>query len=231
MAGVPLLLLRLEGPLQSWGTRARWGVRDTGREPSKSGVLGILGCALGYPRGDARLATELDASLHLGVREDRPGKPLQDFHTIKGYPLAANGANRESEGEQTEYHILSPKDYLQDASFLAVISGDDKLLVRCHAALMNPAWPYYLGRRCCVPSRPLLIDLNEKFASIRKALENIPWDPGRKYRKIPAELRCVEETERGEYRRQDRPPRDPARLFGFRQVTEYYVPNPAAKEA
>ena len=41
------LFLRLEGPLQSWGERGHWAVRDTAPEPTKSGVVGLLGCALG----------------------------------------------------------------------------------------------------------------------------------------------------------------------------------------
>ncbi len=45
-----VLLLRLAGPLQSWGTQSRFRVRDTGREPSKSGVIGLLCTALGRPR-------------------------------------------------------------------------------------------------------------------------------------------------------------------------------------
>ena len=56
------LLLRLEGPLQSWGTSSRFPQRDTGFEPSKSGVIGLLCAALGkprarspIPRGDGRL--------------------------------------------------------------------------------------------------------------------------------------------------------------------------------
>ena len=43
--GNPILLLRLEAPLQSWGTRSRWDVRDTATEPTKSGIIGLLGCA------------------------------------------------------------------------------------------------------------------------------------------------------------------------------------------
>ena len=35
--GMMSVLLRLEGPLQSWGTRSRFNHRDTEREPSKSG--------------------------------------------------------------------------------------------------------------------------------------------------------------------------------------------------
>jgi len=42
------VFVRLEGPLQSWGTRARWGERDTELEPTKSGVIGLVACALGW---------------------------------------------------------------------------------------------------------------------------------------------------------------------------------------
>ena len=41
------LLLRLAGPMQSWGTASKFRERDTGREPSKSGVVGLLAAALG----------------------------------------------------------------------------------------------------------------------------------------------------------------------------------------
>ena len=36
------LLLRLAGPMQSWGTDSKFDVRRTGREPSKSGVIGLV---------------------------------------------------------------------------------------------------------------------------------------------------------------------------------------------
>ena len=45
-----VLLMRLAGPMQSWGTQSRFGHRDTGTEPSKSGVIGLLCAALGWPR-------------------------------------------------------------------------------------------------------------------------------------------------------------------------------------
>ena len=48
------LFLRLEGPLQSWGERGRWSVRDTALEPTKSGVIGLIACALGY-RDDTQI--------------------------------------------------------------------------------------------------------------------------------------------------------------------------------
>ena len=44
---MPTLLLRLVGPMQAWGTSSRFDERDTGKEPSKSGVIGLLAAALG----------------------------------------------------------------------------------------------------------------------------------------------------------------------------------------
>lgn len=54
-----ILILRLDGTLQRWGERARWDFRDTNPIPTKSGVIGMLGCAFGYKRGDKRIL-ELD---------------------------------------------------------------------------------------------------------------------------------------------------------------------------
>ncbi|MFJ7278960.1 type I-E CRISPR-associated protein Cas5/CasD [Kitasatospora sp. NPDC098663] len=80
-----VLLIRLAGPLQSWGTSGL-AHRDTHSRPTKSGVIGLCAAALGVPRGEplGRLAEVL-----FGVRADRPGTPLRDYHTVGGgrYPL------------------------------------------------------------------------------------------------------------------------------------------------
>lgn len=47
---MPTLLLRLVGPMQSWGTTSRFDQRDTGKDPSKSGVIGLLAAAMGIDR-------------------------------------------------------------------------------------------------------------------------------------------------------------------------------------
>src|SRR5947209_8100666 len=93
--GEPILLLRLEGPLQSWGSRARWDIRDTQRAPTKSGIVGLLGCALGLPQRDPRLE-ELDAGLRYGVRIEAPGHVLEDYHTVTGFLPTAGGGWRHS---------------------------------------------------------------------------------------------------------------------------------------
>ncbi len=74
-----VLFLRLEGPLQSWGVGSNWVVRETASEPSRSGVIGLLCCALGRRRSEP-----LDdlTDLSMGVRVDRPGVRLRDYHTV-----------------------------------------------------------------------------------------------------------------------------------------------------
>ncbi|MFD4664097.1 type I-E CRISPR-associated protein Cas5/CasD [Streptomyces halstedii] len=89
-----VLLVRLAAPLQSWGVAGRFWRRDTHSRPTKSGVIGMCAAALGLPRepppddpGSDPLA-EL-APLLFGVRADRPGTPVRDYHTVGAgrYPL------------------------------------------------------------------------------------------------------------------------------------------------
>ena len=90
MVASSVLLLWLEGPMQSWGTRSRWDVRDTGLEPTKSGVIGLLGCAMGLPRNNPELE-RLDGDIRFGVRVENPGIVSADYHTVTGYHRTAAG--------------------------------------------------------------------------------------------------------------------------------------------
>ncbi|MFF4991540.1 type I-E CRISPR-associated protein Cas5/CasD [Streptosporangium saharense] len=85
------LLIRLAGPLQAWGTASRFLQRDTDPErPTKSGVVGLLAAADGHHREahdtdhpDA-LPLAVLAELRFGVRADRPGVLISDYHTVGG---------------------------------------------------------------------------------------------------------------------------------------------------
>ena len=145
--------LTLNAPLQSWGERARWDVRDTASMPTKSGLIGILGACMAYPRGDERLC-DLSRMLRVAVRADRPGTVMIDFHTVQGTGgilLNAVGTRRSS-GDT----IITPKQYLQDARFSVFFWGDTAILEKCEYALLHPQWTTFLGRRSCVPAVPLL---------------------------------------------------------------------------
>ena len=86
------LLIRLSAPMQSWGTQSRFTVRDTGLEPSKSGVLGLICAAVGIDREDDNGLQSL-TSLRMGVRVDREGILRVDFHTAVDI-MNADGTNQ-----------------------------------------------------------------------------------------------------------------------------------------
>lgn len=224
--GRDLLLLRLEAPLQAWGLRARWDVRDTGDEPSKSGVIGLLGCALGYPVADPRLEA-LERQLTMAVRVERAGSRLSDYQTITGIlPTAAGGVKGSLTDPST---IISPRGYLQDAAFLVIIDGPTDVLERCAAALREPRWPVYLGRKACPPSRPVLVGLLDTYESLMDALERHPWDwLGRQMvrERHPDSLRYVLERQDGAYLRPDRMRTSPGRMYATRAVHVDWVQFP-----
>lgn len=130
------LLLRLAGPLQSWGDSSRFTRRETRSEPTKSGVLGMVAAAQGRRRTDP---LEDLLALRFGVRVDQPGRIERDFQT------AHHPAREKAEP-------LSYRYYLADAVFVAGIEGDHTLLEGVADALQHPAYPLYLGRRSCPPA-------------------------------------------------------------------------------
>ncbi|NLJ67753.1 MAG: type I-E CRISPR-associated protein Cas5/CasD [Firmicutes bacterium] len=218
-----LLCLYLDGPLQSWGTRSRWDVRDTGQEPSKSGVIGLLGCALGYPVGDLRLQ-ELDEQLRMGVRVERSGTILVDFQTTTGAFMAADGRFRGTSDKP--YTVVSPRSYLNDASFLVILEGPESILRRCARALQEPRWPIYLGRKSCIPTRPVLGGLEDKYQSLEDALARYPWEPTYEGEVPPQQLRCIVEDPSGTHLRSDLLVVNPVRMYQYRTVSILWVDFP-----
>lgn len=206
------LLLRLTGPMQSWGVQSRFTVRDTGLEPSKSGVLGLLCAALGRPRHEP--VADL-AALTMGVRVDQEGVMARDFHTAMNI-LTAGGKLKGTEP--------SNRYYLADARFLVGLEGDDlTLLRRLHDALRDPVWPLYLGRKAFVPGQPVWLEdgLCEN-AALWDALKNYAW-LGRDPRRKPDPVRFVLEDANGEAVRPDQPLSFAGRRFAPRRVTTKLV--------
>lgn len=150
------VVLRLEGPMQSWGTQGRFGIRDTDAEPSKSGVIGLVGCALGMPRDDEATLARLGA-LAFAVRVDREGKALRDYHTIGGGRFRGD---TDYEAWNSGGTTPTERHYLADACFTVALGGDDHGFVDAVAeAVQNPRWPLFLGRKSCVPSRPPFVSV------------------------------------------------------------------------
>jgi CRISPR system Cascade subunit CasD len=206
------LLLRLAGPMQSWGVQSRFTVRDTGLEPSKSGVVGLLCAALGRPRPEP--VVDL-AILTMGVRVDQEGVMARDFHTAMNI-LTAEGKLKGTEP--------SNRYYLADARFLVGLAGDDlALLRRLHDALRDPVWPLYLGRKAFVPGEPVwLEDGLRSNTDLRAALKTYRW-LGPAHREPPDQARLVLEDPDGPEVRPDQPLSFAERRFAPRRVRTLFI--------
>lgn len=143
------LLLRLAAPLQAWGSDSKFNIRTTEREPTKSGVIGMIAAAMGIQRNsDPELLKPLNA-LRFGIRVEREGKLLKDFHMV-----------HEMTGKKDSH--VTERYYLSDAVFIAALSSDDKEYLDTIAyALSHPVYPLFLGRRSCPPTLPVVLGIRE----------------------------------------------------------------------
>lgn len=175
-----VLVLRLAGPLQSWGLRSSFNRRETNAEPTKSGVIGLLAAAAGLAREDP-----LDdlIPLRLGVRVDQAGTLLRDYHTVSDYrgrPLLQSGVNAKGTQRPTspvKHTHVTVRYYLQDAVFVAAVAGPRALVDTLDHAVRSPAFPLALGRRSCPPTQPVSLGVHE--GELADVLEALPWQASR----------------------------------------------------
>jgi len=156
------LLLWLEAPLQSWGSDSRFGRRGTLEFPTKSGVLGMLCCALGAGGEQRELLMEMGPlrQTALSFRKSKERVTLlRDFHMVgSGYddqdpwetlliPKKTDGKPAVGGGSKITYRY-----FLQDASFAIILEVPAAKTALFADALENPCWDIYFGRKCCAPT-------------------------------------------------------------------------------
>lgn len=192
------LVLRLAGPMQSWGSSSEFNWRQTDAQPTKSGIVGLLAAASGRRREDP---IEDLLALRLGVRIDQPGTLLRDYHTVsdfRGTPLpsaALNASGRQKPTSPKKFTHVTQRYYLQDSVFVAVIGGNTQVLEGLASALRRPRFPLALGRRACVPTQPIVLsegagaDLWQ--GTVAEVIHRVPWQAGPAYRVSAADSSTV----------------------------------------
>ncbi len=192
--------------MQSWGTQSQFRERDTGLEPSKSGVVGLLCAALGRRREED--VSDL-AALRMGVRVDAPGTVAADYHTMGGNSPVIR---KERVHGWSKNAVLSTRYYLADASFLIGLEGTRGILTLVDTALSRPRWALYLGRKSFVPSVPVRLPDGLVETDLASALHAHP--PGRG----TPPLRYVLEDAAGSEVRMDVPVSFAERRFAARRI-------------
>jgi CRISPR system Cascade subunit CasD len=72
---------------------------------------------------------------------------LEDYHTVL--------ATRRASGTLDKDAVVTRRQYLLDARFGVILAGDRSVLERAAAALQNPVWGVWLGRKSCIPAEPV----------------------------------------------------------------------------
>lgn len=191
MSDQATLVLRLAGPLQSWGSQSRFNQRHTDRLPTKSGVIGLLAAAQGLRRGEDLADLR---GLSMGVRVDQPGQVLRDYHVASDYrggKLLSSAVNAKGKQKPTgpgKMTAVTQRFYLQDAVFVVALSGDERLLSALALAVRSPAFPLALGRRSCVPQQPILLPYSDDVVlwpdvNVADVLCQVPWQASQQTQK------------------------------------------------
>ncbi|WP_288889444.1 type I-E CRISPR-associated protein Cas5/CasD [uncultured Megasphaera sp.] len=163
------ILLKLAGPLQSWGTNSHFEYRRTDNYPSKSAIIGMILAAMGIRRGvDENLIIELN-KFDFALRIDQEGDILEDYHIVQ---------NRLKEAS----FYVTKRYYLEDAVFLAALGSENgAVIAEIEHALKYPHFQPFMGRRSCPVPADFFLGVFEE--GVIEILKTYPWQAASWFKK------------------------------------------------
>lgn len=187
------LILRLDAPLMSFGAPMvdQNGVIQA--FPALSMLTGMLGNALGWNHRDTERLQALQERIRYASRIDRMGEALIDYQTVD---LGKSWMTPETAGWTTRGRIAERggasgyethqrwRHYRADSVHtmaLTVIGEEQPVIDGLAAALVEPARPLFIGRKCCLPASRLLVGIVEAdslVGALAKTPRAIRADPG-----------------------------------------------------
>jgi CRISPR system Cascade subunit CasD len=108
-----------------------------------------------------------------GTPEELPVRRMEDFHTVGGgYEKEAQRQfiPRKASGGPCDNPTVSRREYLLDARFGVILKGDHALLEQVAAALKDPVWGLWFGRKSCIPAESVFVALSQSQEEARKAV-------------------------------------------------------------
>ena len=206
------LIIKLQGPMQAWGSHTFEDYRPSNNFPTRSAIVGLLAACLGVDRQDQDKQIALANGLVMAVRQDDfsagngayTSSRIIDFHTVE--------KARKVDGKENKNPVVSRREYLCDASFtvaMRVSASAACSLDEVKASLDSPVYTPFLGRRSCPISRPLF-EASLKASSFADALSQVSPSRGLIYSD-------VDEGADGQIRLRDVPLHS-KRQFGTRSV-------------
>lgn len=173
-----ILVLRFDAPLVSFGAPAVDQNGVVQAFPALSMLTGLIANALGWDHRDAEKLEDIQERLRYAARIDRRGEALVDYQTVDlgmEWMLAENagwttrGHIAERAGASGEATHQRYRHYRADSLHTVALtllgdgppSPDDVA-----ASLREPVRPLFIGRKCCLPAAPLLLDVVEAVSLV-----------------------------------------------------------------
>ena len=158
------ILLALDAPLQGWGDVARDSRRPAGEAPGRSAVTGLLANALGWRYEDGAQTNALQGALRFATCMYSPADHglMTDFQTAYLSGAVAGWTRYGVEGRIGDYsegNTILRKQFATGSAYAVALGLHNDSPVSfdaLHAALARPARTLFLGRRSCIPTRPIL---------------------------------------------------------------------------
>lgn len=185
------VVLRLDAPLMSFGSVIIDQNGYTDQFPGTAMLTGLLANALGWHHRDFEPLQSLQERLAFAARWDVPPRRLIDYHTVdlgqpglsqsgwttRGEPEHRDGGPAARRGTHQRYRHYWVDGLLTVA--LALNGDGPPTQQEVAAALHQPARPLFLGRKTCLPARPLLDPLTPLMEGedLLDILRRVPvWD-------------------------------------------------------
>lgn len=179
------LILTLQGPMQAWGRSSYFDYRTSETLPTKSGIIGLISAAMGIPREDRERIERLN-TIHMAAICMKGGASSTDFHTVgAGYdnlpekerilhqlPTADRGQpSKRSKSPKIPHKVaVTYREYLYDYRFEVILWGDSSLIEECAKAMCDGVWGGTLGRKNCLPTRPIFTCTCDTVDQVKKYL-------------------------------------------------------------
>lgn len=185
------LILRFDAPLMSFGGVIvdQHGVIE--RFPGTAMLCGLIANALGWRHGDFESLQALQERIEYAARWDVPPDRVIDYHTVdlgqpkmrlqgwttRGQTEHRAGGTAAKFGTHQRYRHYWEDGQMTVALGVSEGTGPDLEVIR--AALQRPSRPLFLGRKTCLPARPLLDPHRPMMQGrdVRSILNEVPvWD-------------------------------------------------------
>lgn len=179
--------LCFDAPLMSFGTTMIDENGYTSLWPSHSMLAGMFGNALGWTHGDSQRLNRLQTVIHFGCRWDEEPAQSVDFHTVDfSQPYlhhrrawtSDRGVEERGGGPAKKWGtLIRRRHYIEDGVMTLLVRLIDESTVtfdKLEQALRRPARPLFIGRKACLPTKPILQGIIEAEDTL-DALRQVPW--------------------------------------------------------